>query len=106
MFTKQKIMFVVLGMAALIAAGTTGGVAFARGDNTQPSHPQVLADEEVRQLVLLLDQDKNGKVSKQEFLKFMEAEFDRLDKDNSGELDTRELKLSSVRVSRFAVAGK
>jgi hypothetical protein len=42
-------------------------------------------------LLFLLDKDKDGKVSKQEFLKFMDAEFDRLDTDNDGELDTNEL---------------
>jgi Ca2+-binding EF-hand superfamily protein len=38
-----------------------------------------------------MDTDKNGKISKAEFIKFMEAEFDRLDKDKSGELDAKEL---------------
>jgi hypothetical protein len=33
--------------------------------------------DEVTQLVLLMDADKNGKISRQEFMKFMEAEFDR-----------------------------
>jgi EF hand len=48
-----------------------------------------LAEDEVRQLMLMMDIDKSGKVSKQEFMHFMEAEFDRLDKDKSGELDVR-----------------
>jgi Ca2+-binding EF-hand superfamily protein len=38
-----------------------------------------------------MDTDKRGKVSKAEFMAFMEAEFDRLDKDKSGEVDLREL---------------
>ena len=33
--------------------------------------------DEVTQLVLLMDADKNGKISRQEFMTFMEAEFDR-----------------------------
>jgi hypothetical protein len=33
---------------------------------------------------------------------FMEAEFERLDKDKSGELDANELKLSRLRVSHPA----
>jgi hypothetical protein len=40
----------------------------------------------------LLDKNGDGKVSKQEFLKFMDAEFDRLDTDKDGELDADELK--------------
>ena len=42
---------------------------------------------------------ENGKVSKQEFMSFMEAEFERLDKDKNGELDVQELTESRVRSS-------
>ena len=38
-----------------------------------------------------MDKDQNGKVSKEEFMMFMSAEFDRLDKDKSGALDVNEL---------------
>ena len=47
-----------------------------------------------------MDTDKNGKISKQECMKFMEAEFDKLDKDKNGELDAKELTQSSLRVTR------
>ena len=43
-----------------------------------------------------MDTDKNGKISKDEWMKFMSAEFDRLDLDTSGELDPRELLQSNV----------
>jgi hypothetical protein len=36
----------------------------------------------------------------------MEAEFDRLDKDKSGDLDAKDLAQSSLRVSHFARVGK
>jgi hypothetical protein len=60
----------------------------------------------VLQLLLLMDTDKNGKISKQEWMKFMEAEFDRLDKDKSGDLDAKDLQQSKLRVSQYATAGK
>jgi hypothetical protein len=68
----------------------------------------VLASPHVQELLLLMDTDKNGKISKQEWMKFMEAEFDRLDKDKGGELTPKELELSKVRVSSksFAAVGK
>jgi len=50
-----------------------------------------LATRNVKELLLLMDTDKNGRISKQEWMNFMSAEFDRLDKDKSGELDPREL---------------
>jgi hypothetical protein len=39
-------------------------------------------------------------------MKFMEAEFDRLDKNKSGELDANELAKSRLRVSHFLSVGK
>lgn len=44
-----------------------------------------------RELLRLMDTDKNGQVSRQEFMRFMEAEFDRLDVDHNGELTVKEL---------------
>jgi len=66
----------------------------------------VLGDDEVKQLLILIAKDQNGKITKQEWMKFMEAEFDRLDKNKSGELDAKELMQSRLRVSPFAKAGK
>jgi hypothetical protein len=48
-------------------------------------------DTQVKELLLLMDQNKNGKVSRQEFMRFMNAEFDRLDVNKDGELDVKEL---------------
>jgi Ca2+-binding EF-hand superfamily protein len=39
-----------------------------------------------------VDKDKNGTVSKDEFMQFMSAEFDRLDVDKSGTLEHKELR--------------
>ena len=38
-----------------------------------------------------MDRDQSGKVSHQEFMKFMEEEFQRLDVNRDGELDVQEL---------------
>ena len=46
-----------------------------------------------------MDTDKNGKVSKQEFMSFMEAEFNLADADKSGELDPKELQQFINRVT-------
>jgi Ca2+-binding EF-hand superfamily protein len=46
---------------------------------------------ETRQLLLAMDADRNGKVSRQEFMQFMEAEFQRLDTNKDSELDVAEL---------------
>ena len=71
-----------------------------------PVDKPTIGMREVRQLLLLMDTDNDGKVSKQEFMKFMNAEFERLDTNNNGDLDVKELANSKVRVSHFASVGK
>lgn len=61
-----------------------------------------IGETEVRQLLLLMNTDQNGKVSKQEYMKFMEAEFNRLDKEKTGALDVRALNQTNLSASRFA----
>ena len=73
-----------------------------------PQDTLALGEEEVKQLLLLMDTDKNGKISKQEWIKFMEAEFQRLDVEKRGELDLKQLLQSTVSVGhvRSADLGK
>jgi Ca2+-binding EF-hand superfamily protein len=72
----------------------------------KPQDKLALGEAEVQQLLLLIDTDKNGKITKQEWMKFMEAEFDRQDKDKSGDLDAKDLSQSKLRVSHFPSVGK
>ncbi len=106
----------ILAIAALFAVGATVGIAGpkwrgslnVRLDSNQAaeSDPQkttgppatapnsnsdVIADVYTKKLLALMDTDKNGKVSKHEFMNFMSKEFDRLDTDHDGDLDVNEL---------------
>lgn len=66
-----------------------------------------LSEDQVKQLMVLMDTNKDGKITKQEWMTFMAAEFDRLDKDHSGDLDAKDLEQSRLQVSRpFSAAGK
>jgi Ca2+-binding EF-hand superfamily protein len=88
-------------MAALAAVGAVcTGNALAQMTTASPKSPNVslIAEQNVKQLLLLMDTDKNGKISKHEWMEFMSTEFDRLDTDHSGELDPKELLQSSVQV--------
>jgi Ca2+-binding EF-hand superfamily protein len=103
MLQKQKFAFVGLAAAALLASGTWVGTAVAREVTAPTQHQIAKGDAEVKQLLLLMDKDENGKISKKEFMGFMEREFDRLDKDKSGQLDVKELTQSQFR-SRQAIS--
>lgn len=102
MIKKQQFVWFLLAVAAVYCGVALElGTVFAQvrtPDNRNTNTP-VLADAEVKRLLVLMDTDKNGKISKEEFMKFMEAEFNRLDKDKSGELDPKELTQSQVRPS-------
>jgi Ca2+-binding EF-hand superfamily protein len=97
--SKLFVSFLLAAMLVIVAAGA----AFAQRQSTpRTATGKALTDEEVKQLLLLMDTDKNGKISRQEYLQFMQAEFSRLDVDKSGELDPKELTKSNLRPSAFS----
>jgi len=89
---------VVVIVAVLVAAGAGLGASSALAAD-KPKDKLTIGEADVKQLLLLMDADKNGKISKEEYMRFMEAEFDRLDIDKNGELDVKELTQSTFRVS-------
>jgi hypothetical protein len=103
-------MPVVLLTAALFTSQTMVAAA-QKGDKLPPPSEKRSAltagEAAAKQLLVLMDTDKSGKVSKQEWMSFMEAEFDRLDKNKDGELDMKELEKSHVRsTTHFSAVGK
>lgn len=84
----------------LALMGGSGAVALnAVAQKTTASKPQdkvALASNDVKELLLLMDADNNGKISKKEWMSFMEAEFNQLDKEGRGELDPKELAQSRL----------
>jgi Ca2+-binding EF-hand superfamily protein len=96
MMSRRSILSAAWPFAA--AASTALAQSTAPQAASKKEKNLTIGEEEAKRMLLLMDQDKNGKVSKQEFLSFMEAEFDRLDKNKDGELDVKELTESHVRV--------
>jgi hypothetical protein len=93
----RKIILILLAIAAMVAAGTRTGTAIAAQNTSAVPDTKgkeknlAIGEAEAKQLLLLMDQDQSGKVSKKEFMSFMEAEFQRLDVNKDGELDVKEL---------------
>jgi Ca2+-binding EF-hand superfamily protein len=82
MMTRRNLLIAVMAATGVMAVADVA---------PKPQDKFVQANENVKQLLLLLDADKNGKVSKREWMAFMEAEFNKLDRDGNGELDQKEL---------------
>jgi EF hand len=107
MLGRMKIArFIVIVAMLIITFAIPGTSAAQKAAAPKPQDKLALGQEQAEQLLLLIDTDKSGKISKQEWMKFMEAEFDRLDKDRKGQLDIKELTQSKLRVSHFINAGK
>jgi len=83
----------------LRAVGLMAGSAMAQKLASASSQDKLArADVNVRELLLLMDADGNGRISKKEWMSFMEAEFNKLDKDGNGELDRQELQQARLSV--------
>jgi Ca2+-binding EF-hand superfamily protein len=67
-------------------------------EETEKERKLAAATDAAKQLLPVMDTNKSGKVSREEWMKFMEGKFDRLDTDHKGQLDVKELTQSRVRV--------
>ncbi len=107
MLGRMKIArFIVIVAMLIVTFAIAGTSAAQKAAVPKPQDKLAIGEEQAKQLLLLIDTDKSGKISKQEWMKFMEAEFDRLDKDKKGQLDVKELTQSKLRTSHFANVGK
>ena len=99
--TQRSLLVASLLIACMCVGGTLVRTSFAQKASV-PKQPNTvaIASEKVKELLAMMDTDKNGKISKQEWMRFMEAEFDRLDANKKGEIDQRELTQSMVSVKR------
>jgi len=97
MLRLTKVVWVILVVTVLVATGVMLRTSVAQKASVpKPQNNLALGEEHVRQLLLLMDKDNDGKVSKQEYMSFMEAEFERLDKKKSEDLDVTELVRTSL----------
>jgi len=81
--------------AGMFAAAAGVTASFAQDTNQKDAAKREknleAGEAEAKRMLLLMDADKNGKVSRKEFMAFMETEFDRMDINKDGELDVKEL---------------
>jgi hypothetical protein len=89
-FKRWTMLLAILAVTALfVIVGTT--IAAQKAPTPKAQDNVAGGELEVKKMLPLMDEDKDGKVSKQDFMKFMEAEFDRLDKTKERKLDVKKL---------------
>jgi len=76
------------------------GKAFAQTTTASPKSPNkpFIAEQNVKEILTLMDADKDGRISKKEWIDFMSKEFDRLDTDHNGYVDQKELLRTTIRI--------
>jgi hypothetical protein len=101
MFSRSNRVRLMVILAVLVSVITFLGTAAAQKASVpRPQDRLALGEEHVKQLLLIMESDGNGMISKQEYMKFMEAEFARLDKSQQGKLSARELNQTTLTASR------
>ena len=101
MFRRTNSIWAIVIVAVLVAGAAMVGTAAGQKATPRPQNTLAIGEDQVRQLLLLMNIDKRGKISKQEFMGFMQAEFERLDKDKTGELDVKELTQSKLHARSY-----
>jgi Ca2+-binding EF-hand superfamily protein len=92
MLKKSAVVLVLIIIGVLGPLRIMRSIAIAQKASAPNQQADLaLGEGEVKKLLLLMGTDNDGKVSKQEFMSFMEAEFDRMDKKKEGKLDVKEL---------------
>jgi hypothetical protein len=107
MSKHRNIWLIALVMSVLLPVL----VAVAAQKSTAPPPSQhsgaiVAGQAAAKQLLLLMDTDKDGRVSKKEWMTFMDAEFDRLDTNHDGFVDVKDLEKSRIQQVPFYRSGK
>lgn len=85
---------------------TSGAFVGDKAASPQKQSESSLTGGEVKLIFLLMDTNKDGKISKQEWTNFMGSMFDRLDTEKTGELTPQEVSQLKWQSGSFARTGK
>lgn len=67
----------------------------------RPMDRLAMGEEPAKQLLVAMSANGRDVVTKQEYMKFAEQEFDRLDKENKGALNVRQFSQATLATSHY-----
>jgi uncharacterized protein YneF (UPF0154 family) len=92
---RNVIAAIVLPTALLLGAIT--GISFAQKQNVpKPVDTPAMIEQHAKELMVLIKPDKEGMVTKEQWMKFMSEEFDRLDTNHDGKINQKDLQESML----------
>jgi len=97
---RNKLTAILITTVLLVFAAVMATAA-QRQSVPKAQNKIVMGEDQVKKLLPLMEADKQGHVSKQEFMKYMEAEFDHLDTAKKGELDVKQLTAQTVSAKNY-----
>jgi hypothetical protein len=109
MLKRMNVLALALAVAGLLATGTIAGTAFAQKQAVpKPLDRIALGDDQTQQVSVsfVFDVDKNGQISRQDWLRLMATEFDKLDTNKSGQINAAQLTQSQAGVTPTEKFGK
>ncbi|HET7105383.1 MAG TPA: hypothetical protein VFI38_01135 [Candidatus Acidoferrum sp.] len=99
--SKNYVWFITVTVVLAATLSMLASAAAQKASVPKPQDKLAMGEDDVKHLLLLMDADNKGMVSKQEFMKYMEAEFERLDKNKVGRLNVKELTRSNLSASYY-----
>ena len=99
--TRIYPLIALLAVTMLGATSAFAGTEPAQTTTASPKLPNKLAiaTDNAKEIMLLMDTNKDGKISKKEWMDFMSKEFDRLDTNHDGFIDVKDLMKTRVTIT-------
>lgn len=86
--TRRNLVAALMAVTAALAGKSLAQMTTA---SPKPPNKGLIATQNAKEIMLLMDTDKDGRISKKEWMDFMSKEFDRLDTDHNGYIDQKDL---------------
>ena len=103
MFKLKNCVSAITLAVTVAATGTFVGSAVGqKSSEPKPQERLAVGENDVKEILDMIDRYNKGKITRQEFMSFMEARFGRSDKHKSGVLDVNEPTLYRTHYRAFA----